>query len=258
MRLLLIGDVVGNGGVDYLKTHLGSIKKEYNIDFVVANAENSTPVGKGLSKEVAHTLYNCGADVLTMGNHFYNNKEIYSLFDDDFPVVRPANLPLMTKGSGYYMADVNGYKVAVINLMGRVFMNSIDCPFRTADTVIDWIKDEADVIVVDFHAEATSEKIAMGYYLDGKVSVVFGTHTHVQTADEKILENGTAYITDVGMTGSHEGVLGVKKEIIIEKFLTSLPQKHEIVNDSPQINALIVDIDESSGKATRVERLQRA
>lgn len=256
MRILLIGDIVGNGGVDYLKNKLGKIKSEYKADFVVANAENATPVGKGLSREVAHTLYNCGADVLTMGNHIFNNKEIFSLFDDDFPVVRPANLPLMTKGSGYFITDVNGYKVAVINLMGRVYMNSIDCPFRAADTVLEWIKDEADIIVVDFHAEATSEKIAMGYYLDGRVSVVFGTHTHVQTADEKILKNGTAYITDIGMTGSHEGVLGVKKEIIIDKFLTSMPQKHEIVNDSPMLNGMLVDIDESTGKAVYVERLQ--
>lgn len=256
MRILLIGDIVGNGGVDYLKNKLGKIKSEYKADFVVANAENATPVGKGLSRDVAHTLYNCGADVLTMGNHIFNNKEIFSLFDDDFPVVRPANLPLMTKGSGYFTTDVNGYKVAVINLMGRVYMNSIDCPFRAADTVLEWIKDEADIIVVDFHAEATSEKIAMGYYLDGRVSVVFGTHTHVQTADEKILKNGTAYITDIGMTGSHDGVLGVKKEIIIDKFLTSMPQKHEIVNDSPMLNGMLVDIDESTGKAVYVERLQ--
>lgn len=256
MRIFLIGDIVGNGGVEYLRTHLGSIKKLKNIDFVVANAENSTPVGKGISKEVANTLYSCGVDVMTMGNHTFNNKEIYELFEDNFPVIRPANMPPMTEGEGYVISEANGYKIAVISLLGRVFMENMDCPFRTADKIIDIVKDKSDIIIVDIHAEATSEKLAIGYYLDGKVSVVFGTHTHVQTADEKILENGTAYITDVGMTGCHDGVLGVKKEIIIKKFLTSLPQRHETVNDNPVLNGLIVDVDESTGKATNVERIQ--
>lgn len=258
MRIFLIGDIVGNGGVEYLRTHLGSIKKLKNIDFVVANAENSTPVGKGISKEVANTLYSCGVDVMTMGNHTFNNKEIYELFEDNFPVIRPANMPPMTEGEGYVISEANGYKIAVISLLGRVFMENMDCPFRTADKIIDIVKDKSDIIIVDIHAEATSEKLAMGYYLDGKVSVVFGTHTHVQTADEKILENGTAYITDVGMTGCHDGVLGVKKEIIIKKFLTSLPQRHETVNENPTLNGLIVDVDESTGKATNVERIQFA
>lgn len=258
MRIFLIGDIVGNGGVEYLRTHLGSIKKLKNIDFVVANAENSTPVGKGISKEVANTLYSCGVDVMTMGNHTFNNKEIYELFEDNFPVIRPANMPPMTEGEGYVISEANGYKIAVISLLGRVFMENMDCPFRTADKIIDIVKDKSDIIIVDIHAEATSEKLAIGYYLDGKVSVVFGTHTHVQTADEKILENGTAYITDVGMTGCHDGVLGVKKEIIIKKFLTSLPQRHETVNDNPVLNGLIVDVDESTGKATNVERIQFA
>ena len=256
MRIFLIGDIVGNGGVEYLRTHLGSIKKLKNIDFVVANAENSTPVGKGISKEVANTLYSCGVDVMTMGNHTFNNKEIYELFEDNFPVIRPANMPPMTEGEGYVISEANGYKIAVISLLGRVFMENMDCPFRTADKIIDIVKDKSDIIIVDIHAEATSEKLAIGYYLDGKVSVVFGTHTHVQTADEKILENGTAYITDVGMTGCHDGVLGIKKEIIIKKFLTSLPQRHETVNDNPVLNGLIVDVDESTGKATNVERIQ--
>lgn len=258
MRIFLIGDIVGNGGVEYLRTHLGSIKKLKNIDFVVANAENSTPVGKGISKEVANTLYSCGVDVMTMGNHTFNNKEIYELFEDNFPVIRPANMPPMTEGEGYVISEANGYKIAVISLLGRVFMENMDCPFRTADKIIDIVKDKSDIIIVDIHAEATSEKLAIGYYLDGKVSVVFGTHTHVQTADEKILKNGTAYITDVGMTGCHDGVLGVKKEIIIKKFLTSLPQRHETVNDNPVLNGLIVDVDESTGKATNVERIQFA
>lgn len=256
MRALLIGDIVGNGGVEYLKQHLGTFKRFNKIDFVVANGENSTPVGKGINRAVAHTLYNCGVDVITMGNHTFNNKDIFELFEDNFPVIRPANMPPMTEGEGYIITNVNGYKVAVINLVGRVFMENMDCPFRTADALIDRIKDITDIIIVDFHAEATSEKLAMGYYLDGRVSVVFGTHTHVQTADERILENGTAYITDVGMTGCQNGVLGVKKEIIIKKFLTSLPQRHEIINDNAVLNGLIVDIDENTGKCTGAERIQ--
>lgn len=257
MRILLIGDIVGNGGVEYLRCHLNSIRKLKSIDFVVANGENSTSAGKGLSKPVAETLYNCGVDVITMGNHTFNHKDIIDLFDNNFPVIRPANYPKGTDGTGYIITDVKGCNVAVINLMGRVFMDSIDCPFRKADEIIESIKEDCKVIIVDFHAEATSEKLAMGYYLDGKASAVFGTHTHVQTADETVLDGGTAYITDVGMTGCHKGVLGVKKEIIIKKFLTALPQRHEIVEDEVTLNGLIVDVDDQ-GRATSVERIQIA
>ena len=256
MRFLLIGDIVGNDGVSFLHTHLGTIKTHNKIDYVIANGENSTPVGKGLSRSVADTLYNCGVDVITMGNHTYNNREIFSLFDDGFPVIRPANLPSSAEGIGYYTDNVCGVKVGVINLIGRVFLDNSDCPFKTADTIIDKIKNETDIIIVDFHAEATSEKIAMGFYLDGRVSAVFGTHTHVQTADEKILENGTAYITDAGMTGCHDSVLGIKKEIIIKKFLTCVPQRHEVESGTAAMDGVIVDIDENTGKALSIERIQ--
>ncbi len=256
MRIMLIGDIVGSDGVEYLRSHLGTLKNLNKIDFVVANGENSTPVGKGINIETAKTLYGCGVDVITMGNHTYNHKDIYELFDNDFPVLRPANLPSSNEGAGYTVCDICGVRVGVISLIGRVFMESCDCPFAKADEVVSKIKDESDVIIVDFHAEATSEKLAMGFYLDGKVSAVFGTHTHVQTADEKILPNGTAYITDVGMTGCHDSVLGVKKEIIIKKFLTCTHQRHEIQSGPVTLNALIVDVDESTGKAISVERLQ--
>ena len=256
MRFLIIGDVVGNSGVEYLKNHLDSIKKLNKIDFVIANGENSTPVGKGINKAVANTLYSCGVDVVTMGNHTFNNYEISKLFEEDFPVIRPANLPDGTEGEGYIITDFFGTKIAVINLLGRVYMECVDCPFRKAEAIIEKIKEQCDIIIVDFHAEATSEKIAMGFYLDGKVSAVFGTHTHVQTADEKILEGGTAYITDVGMTGCHNSVLGVKKEIIIKKFLTSLPQRHEIEDGVATMDAVIIDIDEATGKATTIEKIQ--
>ena len=256
MRFLIIGDIVGNPGVEYLQNHLDSIKKLNKIDFVIANGENSTPVGKGINREIAKNLYNCGVDVITMGNHTFNNYDINKLFDEDFPIVRPANLPLETAGEGYIITDFFGIKIAVINLLGRVYMECVDCPFRKADSIIEKVKDEADIIIVDFHAEATSEKIAMGFYLDGRVSAVFGTHTHVQTADEKILKGGTAYISDIGMTGCHDSVLGVKKDIIIKRFLTSLPQRHEIENGEATLEGIIIDIDESSGKATSIERIQ--
>ncbi len=256
MRFLIIGDIVGNNGVEYLQQHLDSIKKINNIDFVIANGENSTPVGKGISKAVAQTLYNCGVDVITMGNHTFNNYEINKLFDEDFPVIRPANMPPETPGQGYIITDFFGTKIAIINLLGRVYMECMDCPFRTADKIIDKIKDEADVIIVDFHAEATSEKKAMGFYLDGRVSAVFGTHTHVQTADEKLLDGGTAYISDIGMTGCHDSVLGVKKDIIIKRFITSIHQRHEIEEGIATMEGVIIDIDETTGKSTNIKRLQ--
>ena len=255
MRFLIIGDVVGNPGVDYLQKHLDSVKKLNKIDFVIVNGENATPVGKGINREIAKKLYNCGADVITMGNHTFNNYDINKLFDEDFPIIRPANLPPETAGEGYIVTDFFGIKIAVINLLGRVYMECVDCPFRKADAIIEKIKDEADVIIVDFHAEATSEKMAMGYYLDGKVSAVFGTHTHVQTADEKILDGKTAFITDIGMTGCHNSILGVKKDIIIKRFLTSLPQKHEIEEGEASMDAVIIDIDETTGKAVSIERI---
>ena len=256
MRFLIIGDIVGNSGVDYLQQHLDSVKKLNKIDFVIANGENSTPVGKGISKAVAQTLYSCGVDVITMGNHTFNNYEINKLFDEDFPIVRPANMPPETPGTGYTITDFFGTKIAVINLLGRVYMECVDCPFRIADSIIDKIKDDADIIIVDFHAEATSEKKAMGFYLDGRVSAVFGTHTHVQTADEKILKDGTAYITDVGMTGCHDSILGVKKDIIIKKFITSMHQRHEIEDGFATLEGVIIDVDETTGKSKSIERIQ--
>lgn len=256
MRFLIIGDVVGNSGVNYLQKHLDSIKKLNKIDFVIANGENATPVGKGINREIAKSLYSCGTDVITMGNHTFNNYDINKLFEEDFPIIRPANLPPETAGDGYIITDFFGTKIAVINLLGRVYMECVDCPFRKADAIIEKVREQAGVILVDFHAEATSEKMAMGYYLDGRVSAVFGTHTHVQTADEKILEGKTAFISDVGMTGCHNSILGVKKDIIIKRFLTSLPQRHEIEEGEASMDGVIIDIDETTGKAVSIERIQ--
>lgn len=255
MKFLFIGDIVGNDGVDFLRNRLGAIKKDNKIDYVVANAENSSYIGKGISQSAAETLYSCGVDAITMGNHTYNNKDIYTLFNENFPIIRPANLPPTAEGNGYMIDEICGIKIGIINLIGRVFMENSDCPFRTAEKTINKIKDETDILLVDFHAEATSEKIAMGYFLDGKVSAVFGTHTHVQTADEKILKNGTAYITDLGMTGCCDSVLGIKKEIIVEKFLTCIPKRHELQSGKVTMHGLISEIDEKTGKAVNVNRI---
>ncbi|MBR0278115.1 MAG: TIGR00282 family metallophosphoesterase [Clostridia bacterium] len=255
MRFLLIGDVVGTGGVEFLQRHLNSLKKLKCIDFVVANAENSSKNGKGISHDAAHSMYNCGVDVFTMGNHTFDNYDIFGLFEDNFPVIRPANIPPGNEGEGYLTIDISGIKITVINLLGRVFMNNIDCPFRTVSNIIDKIKSESDIIIVDFHAEATSEKLAMGFFLDGKVSAVFGTHTHIPTADERILQSGTGYITDIGMTGCPNSILGIKKDIIIKKFITAAPQRHEVDNENVELNGLILDIDEKTGKTTHIERI---
>ncbi|MCL6559401.1 MAG: TIGR00282 family metallophosphoesterase, partial [Firmicutes bacterium] len=228
MRLLMIGDIVGRSGRRAVKVNLSSLKKEYDLDMVIANGENAAG-GKGITREVAQELFSSGVDVLTMGNHVWNKKEAFEYIDRETRIVRPANYPPGTPGIGANVYETRRkVKVAVINLAGRVFLQAIDCPFRKAEELVEMMKEKARVVVVDFHAEATSEKIAMGWFLAGKVSAVVGTHTHVQTADERILPGGTAYITDLGMTGPWNSIIGVKKEIIIEKFITQIPQRFEV------------------------------
>ncbi len=256
MRLLLIGDVVGRSGRRAVKVNLGSLKKELALDFVIANGENAAG-GFGITKEVAQELFASGVDVLTMGNHVWDKKEALEYIDREIRVVRPANYPPGTPGLGANVYETRDkVKVAVINLQGRVFLQDMDCPFRKAEKMVAKMKEKAHVVVVDFHAEATSEKIAMGWYLAGKVSTVVGTHTHVQTADECILPGGTAYITDLGMTGPRDSVIGVKKEIIIDKFITRLPRRFEIAAGLFQFNAVVVDIDEETGEASSISRIQ--
>lgn len=254
MKILMIGDVIGKSGIEFVKKHLKSLKKLNGIDFCIANGENCA-VGNGITRGCANSLIDAGVDVITLGNHAFNKAEVLGLFDDDYPIVRPSNYPAGTPGQGYILADCGQYTVGVVNALGRVNLKSLDCPFRSIDGIVEKIKDKANVIIVDFHAEATSEKIAMGYYLDGRVSAVVGTHTHVQTADERVLPGGTAYITDVGMTGPTDSVIGVKKEIIVKWFLTQMHHRFEVSENPVFLSGVMVTVDEGTGKAYSVERI---
>jgi metallophosphoesterase (TIGR00282 family) len=234
---------------------MDTIKSKYRPDFTIANGEN-TAGGRGISYNTAQEIFNTGIDAITMGNHTWSRKEILRIIDSGINIIRPANYPKGVPGKGRMVLEKNGLKLAVINLLGRVYMDStVDCPFQIVDREISFLKGQADCILVDFHAEATSEKVAMGYYLDGRVSCMVGTHTHIQTADEKILEKGTAYISDVGMTGPFGGVIGVDKELIIKKFTLGMPIQHEVAKGKVQINAVIIDIDDQTYKASKIVRI---
>ncbi len=254
MKILIIGDIVGKNGVDFVRKHLNSLKKLNDIDFCIANGENAAN-GNGISREAANSLIHAGVDVITLGNHAFDKKEVSTLLAEGFPIVRPANYPEGTAGEGYIEVDAGNHTICVINALGRINLECLDCPFRSVDKILNKIKKTSNIIVVDFHAEATSEKHAMGYYLDGRVSAVFGTHTHVQTADERILSSGTAYITDIGMTGPTDSVIGVKKEIIIQKFLTNIHQKFEMSENPIKLCGVIINADENTGLATSIERI---
>lgn len=254
MQILLIGDIVGRPGRKAVKETLKTIRQELNLDMIIANGENAAG-GNGITPDIANELLGYDIDVLTMGNHVWDKKDIIPYFNKEKRIIRPANYPEGTPGSGLGVYNIKGTKVAVINISGRVYLNSLDCPFRTADALIQTAKSETNIIFVDFHAEATSEKVAMGWYLDGRVSAVVGTHTHIQTADEKVLPNGTAYITDIGMTGPLNSVLGVKNELVLQKFLTQMPVRFEVADGPYQFNAVVVEIDESTGSAMSIRRI---
>ena len=253
MRILMIGDVIGKPGRDAVRALLPDLKQEKSIDFVICNGEN-TAGWYGITADTAAELLESGVDVLTSGNHIWDKKEIIPLMDEGLPLIRPANYP-DAPGKGY----IHQGGVTVVNLMGRVFMASLDCPFRTADALLERLKEEGEsnVIIVDFHAEATSEKQALGWYLDGRVSAVFGTHTHVGTVDAKILPNGTAYLTDVGMTGPTNSVIGSDKDAVLERFLTSMPNRLSVADGPCTLNSVLVDVDEKTGKASLIERIDR-
>lgn len=254
MKILAIGDVVGSIGCNYLRKKLPSLKKEYNIDFVIANGENSAD-GNGITPFSANYLFNSGVDVITTGNHSFRRREIFKMFDENSNLIRPANFPEnSTPGVGYCVVDMLKYKIIVINLIGTIYMESMPCPFKTVQNIISNFSDK-DIILVDFHAEATSEKRAMGFFLDGKVTAVFGTHTHVPTADACLLPNGTAYLTDLGMTGVIHSNLGVKPDIIIKKLITKLPIKFENAIGDCKMDCFILDIDECSRKVVDFCRL---
>lgn len=255
MKVLFIGDIVGRAGRRALTTFLREVRSSHEVAFTVANGENSAG-GFGITPSVAEDLFGFGIDVITSGNHIWDKKEAIPYLPKENRLLRPLNYPPDSPGTGsVIMKARDGVRVAVANIEGRVFMRPQDCPFRAIDRELQELKAEAPVVIVDFHAEATSEKLAMGWHLDGRVSAVLGTHTHVQTADERILPGGTAYITDVGMTGPSESVIGVKKDIILRRFLTSMPERFETAKEFPQFQAVIVDIDPESGTARSIERL---
>jgi hypothetical protein len=255
VRLLFIGDIVGRPGRDCVKQGLPGLVEHHAIDLVIANAENSA-AGFGITREIGDQLLDAGVDVMTSGNHIWDKKEALDYIGVEPRLIRPANYPAGVPGNGSYLARTrDGRPVGVINLMGRVFMLNIDDPFAGVLREIEAMRQRTRVIFVDFHAEATSEKVAMGWHLDGKVTAVVGTHTHVQTADERILPKGTAYLTDVGMTGPHDSIIGVEIEPALSRFLTALPARFETASGNPRLNAVIIDADEETGRATDIERL---
>lgn len=257
MRILFIGDIVGKPGRETVARMLPGLKEELSPDFVVANGENAAG-GIGITKETAIEILQAGVNVVTLGNHVWAKPDIYPYLDEEPRLIKPANYPAGPgRGWAVYPTDA-GESIGVINLCGRVFMDHLENPFRTADAILGTLAGETNVILVDFHAEATSEKAAFAWYLDGRVGAVVGTHTHVQTADERILPGGTAYITDVGMTGPVDSVIGVKKELIISRFLTQMPNKFEVAEGELLLSAVVVDVDTVSGKAVGIERLQRS
>lgn len=253
IRVLCLGDIVSDFGCECIRRVLPKIKREEKIDFVIANGENSAK-GNGITPDSASFLISCGVDVITGGNHTFRRKEIYDFLDEHFYITRPANYPSSAPGRGYTIIDMGFTSIAVVNLLGNVYMDSLDSPFRTADKILEEI--DCKNIFVDIHAEATSEKMALGYYLAGRVSAVFGTHTHIQTADDRILENHTGYITDLGMCGAYDSILGVKKEIIIGQFMSKLPARFDTIEEGEKIiNGCIFDIDEKTGRCVKTERV---
>jgi metallophosphoesterase (TIGR00282 family) len=255
VRLLFIGDIVGRPGRDLVKHGLNALVEHHAIDLVIANAENAA-AGFGITREIGEQLLDLGVDVMTSGNHIWDKKEALDYIGIEPRLLRPANYPSAVPGNGSYLARTrSGVSVGVVNVMGRVFMTSIDDPFAVVMKEIEALKPRTRIIFVDMHAEATSEKLAMGWHLDGKVTAVVGTHTHVQTADDRILPKGTAYLTDVGMTGPHDSIIGVDIDAALSRFLTGLPARFETATANPRLNAVIIEADEQTGRAVDIERL---
>ncbi|HEV3220059.1 MAG TPA: TIGR00282 family metallophosphoesterase [Candidatus Acidoferrales bacterium] len=256
MRILFIGDIVGSPGRELVIQNLARIRSEARADLVIANGENSA-AGFGITPKIADELFAAGIDVITGGNHSWDRKEIMDYIPHEPRLLRPANFPPGAPGRGLYLgASHTGERYAVLNLEGRVFMVALDCPFRTADQELARVPPDVKIIFVDMHAEATSEKQAMGWYLDGRVSAVVGTHTHVATADERVLPNGTAFITDVGMTGPHDSVIGMDRGAMVKRFLDALPAKFEVAAGDSRLNGVVVDVDEATGRARTISRVR--
>jgi len=253
MKILATGDIIGKPGRDAVKMALPNLKRSLDVDLVVVNGEN-TAGGIGITPIIADELFACGVDVITSGNHIWAQKEICEYLDGPQPIIRPLNYPPDVPGRGYVMQG----GVVVVNLIGRTYMNAYDCPFRAIDKLLEGLSREAKVVIVDFHAEATSEKVALGRYLDGRVSAVLGTHTHVATADAQVLPRGSAYVTDIGMVGPKDSVIGDDVQGVIERFLTQIPRRLVVAADKRIVfNSVLVDIDETTGRARKIERIYR-
>ncbi|HUL29338.1 MAG TPA: TIGR00282 family metallophosphoesterase [Thermodesulfobacteriota bacterium] len=256
MRILFIGDIVGKAGRQAIEGQLTKAIGEYQIEFTVANGENAAG-GMGITPAIAIEILDQGVDVLTSGNHIWAKKEIVPFLEEELRILRPANYPSKAPGRGSGLFHTrDGQTVGVLNLEGRVFMRNLDCPFRVGEKEAESLRKETNVILVDFHAEATSEKMAMGWFLDGKVSAVLGTHTHVQTSDERILEEGTAYITDVGMTGPLDSVIGIRKEIALERLLTQIPWKFDVAKGEVELQGVVIEVDSKTGKSENIQRVR--
>lgn len=255
MRVMLVGDVIGRPGRRAFRETVQKLRREKNIDVVIVNGENSA-AGKGLTRTSLDELYSGGADIVTTGNHVWDKKDVMDFIEEEPFLIRPANYPEGTPGKGYCIYPFKAKTIGVMNLSGRTFMPALDCPFQKVDEILKEIQDQCDIIFLDFHAETTSEKMAMGWYLDGRVAGVVGTHTHIQTADARLLSHGTAYITDLGMVGPWNSVLGVKTDKIIYKFTTGMPVRFEVEDEGPQVfSALVVEIDDKTNLAVGVERI---
>jgi metallophosphoesterase (TIGR00282 family) len=256
VKLLFIGDIVGRPGRDLVKAGLSALVAHHCIDVVIANGENAA-AGFGITRDIGEQLFGFGIDVLTSGNHIWDKKEVLDYLPLEPRLLRPANFPAGTPGAGAVLVTAgNGVRVGVVNVMGRVFLANIDDPFTTAAREVARLKAEgAAIVFVDVHAEVTSEKVAMGWYLDGQATAVIGTHTHVQTADARVLPQGTAYLTDVGMTGPHDGVIGVEKNAVIGKFLNALPTRFETATGDPRLHGVVITADPASGRASAIERV---
>ncbi|MCD4819701.1 MAG: TIGR00282 family metallophosphoesterase [Candidatus Cloacimonetes bacterium] len=256
MKILFIGDIFGKPGRNVIKKELSNIKREYDIDLCIANCEN-VAAGKGVTPKTASELFYSGIDIFTSGNHLWDKKDSIDFLKTEKRIVKPLNYPKRAIGNDYALVQFNNKNIIIISLIGQAFMPAANSPFEAFEDYFTKFSKIANIIIVDFHAEATAEKRAMGFFLNGKVSAMFGTHTHIQTADEEILSEGTAYITDVGMTGPHDSVIGVKKDIILKKMLSGMPYKYEVASSGLELNGAVIEIDLLSGKAIAIQRIKR-
>lgn len=256
MKVLFIGDIVGKPGRQAIHEILEKVVRDHGIEFTIANGENAAG-GMGITPQIAIEIFDEGVDVLTSGNHIWAKKEILPFLDEESRLLRPSNYPPNVPGKGSEIFHTrDGQKVGVLNLEGRVFMKHLDCPFRVAEKEVERLRKETNIILVDFHAEATSEKMAMGWFLDGKVSAVLGTHTHVQTSDERILDEGTSFITDAGMTGSFDSVIGIRKQVAIERLLTQIPWKFAVATEKIMLQGVVIEIDSKTGRSNQIQRVK--